>query len=313
MSTSCLDFEDVRIPVPWGHISGRWYGNRNVRPILALHGWQDNLGTWTPLLPLLPKHISFLCIDFPGHGHSSRLPKGIIYNVIDYVLIVGRIMKVYKWEKVSLMGHSLGGIVAYTYASLLPDTVDLLIQIDIIKTPYRSPDETLKRYEIQAEKLLIADERYDDTKEPPVYTLEELEEVLHRGSGNSIDKDKCKYLIERGCAMSQRQPDKLYISRDPKVKFYTEFVLHNSYIEDFAKRTTNINHLVIRGTKSPYLKDSFELVDNMKKFNPNFRFYEVEGSHHIHLNKPDELANIIGPFISDCRPENEIKETRSKL
>lgn len=32
--------EEITIPVPWGHIAGKWWGPKNVRPILLLHGFQ---------------------------------------------------------------------------------------------------------------------------------------------------------------------------------------------------------------------------------------------------------------------------------
>lgn len=50
--------------------SGKWWGPRTKQPILALHGWQDNAGTFDTLAPLLPHHIPLFCIDLPGHGAS---------------------------------------------------------------------------------------------------------------------------------------------------------------------------------------------------------------------------------------------------
>lgn len=62
--------------MPWGIVAGKWYGPENVRPILMLHGWQDNAGTFNTLIPLLPQNHSYLALDLPGHGLSSRLPAG---------------------------------------------------------------------------------------------------------------------------------------------------------------------------------------------------------------------------------------------
>lgn len=33
-------FEEVKIPVPWGHVAAKWWGPQDKRPILVLHGWQ---------------------------------------------------------------------------------------------------------------------------------------------------------------------------------------------------------------------------------------------------------------------------------
>ncbi|KAG8302741.1 hypothetical protein J6590_025016 [Homalodisca vitripennis] len=65
---------EIKIPVPWGHISGKWWGPQDKNPVIAIHGWQDNAGTFDNLAPLLPADVPFLCIDLPGHGFSSHLP-----------------------------------------------------------------------------------------------------------------------------------------------------------------------------------------------------------------------------------------------
>lgn len=60
--------------MPWGHVSGKWYGSRDEQPMLALHGWLDNCGTFDRLIPLLPTKIPVFSIDLPGHGRSSHFP-----------------------------------------------------------------------------------------------------------------------------------------------------------------------------------------------------------------------------------------------
>lgn len=60
----------------WGRLSAKLWGTDQRRPILALHGWQDNAGTWDPIAPMLCKNRSILALDFPGHGYSSWIPPG---------------------------------------------------------------------------------------------------------------------------------------------------------------------------------------------------------------------------------------------
>jgi hypothetical protein len=33
-------YQEIKIPVPWGHISGKWWGPTDRKPVLTLHGWQ---------------------------------------------------------------------------------------------------------------------------------------------------------------------------------------------------------------------------------------------------------------------------------
>lgn len=50
----------------------------------------------------------------------------------DGVIYIRRIAKHFGWNKVSIMGHSLGGGVGYIYAASFPKETDLLISLDVI-------------------------------------------------------------------------------------------------------------------------------------------------------------------------------------
>lgn len=69
---------------------------------MALHGRQDNAGSFDTLIPLLPADISVLCVDMPGHGLSSHYPKGQYYHVYwDGIILLRRIINHFSWSKVS--------------------------------------------------------------------------------------------------------------------------------------------------------------------------------------------------------------------
>ncbi|KAI5695203.1 hypothetical protein M8J75_012655 [Diaphorina citri] len=85
--------EEVKIPVPWGYVCGKLWGSKENQPIVAIHGWLDNAGTFDHLLPFITDRVSVLCIDLPGHGLSSHYPKGFQYDcMMDNVLVLRRIM-----------------------------------------------------------------------------------------------------------------------------------------------------------------------------------------------------------------------------
>lgn len=48
---------EFRMTVPWGEMRGQVWGPSNGHPVLCLHGWADNCGTFNTLIPLLPKGI----------------------------------------------------------------------------------------------------------------------------------------------------------------------------------------------------------------------------------------------------------------
>ncbi|XP_030373080.1 uncharacterized protein LOC115623044 [Scaptodrosophila lebanonensis] len=176
---SLNDYNDVRIDMPWGHISGRWYGNGNVRPILAIHGWQHNRRTFDALIPLMPSYVGLLCIDLPGHGNSSNLQTGRQYSINDYVLIIARIMKEYKWTRMSLMGHSMGAAISLIYAALYPYTVDIIISLDSIMPPLQTL-AIIDHVEDNPEQHLID----DDDSEPHTSQVHNLSVDIARRIGN---------------------------------------------------------------------------------------------------------------------------------
>ncbi|XP_039966502.1 probable serine hydrolase [Bactrocera tryoni] len=299
------EYEDIRIPVPWGHLAGRWYGDRNIRPILALHGWLDNMGTWNTLLPLLPQHVGILCIELSGHGYSSQFPKGLPYHTTDYVNLIVRIMKEYKWQKVSLLTHSLSSLVSFIYTSLYPETVDMLIAIDIIIPVQNTLDFEIKALRTNAERLLVEVERDEKLAmhEPPAYTFDKLKQVLYEGSQGSVELHNCEHLLTRNIKKSAKYPDKYYFSRDARLKYYIRFISCPPLHLEMAKRIKNVPYLVIKGSMSDMIKeDSDVIIDMLRRNNPHFEYYEIEGTHHVHLNNPEACAAVINPFINAHRP-----------
>ncbi|XP_011180570.1 probable serine hydrolase [Zeugodacus cucurbitae] len=299
------EYEDIRIAVPWGHIAGRWYGDRNIRPILAIHGWLDNLGTWDTLIPLLPQHVGILCIDLTGHGCSSRFPAGVPYHALDYVNLIISVMKEYKWQKVSLLAHSLGALISYHYAALYPSMVDMLIAVDIIVPYYVPPDIEIQSFRTYTERGLLEVERAEKLafQEPPTYTFEQLKQVLYEGSQGSVEMDNCEHLLTRNIQKSTKYPDKYYFARDARLKYYTRLSAWPPLQLEMAKRIKNVPYLVIKGSLSGMIRaDSDPIIDVLRQNNPHFEYYEIEGTHHVHLNNPAACAAVINPFINAHRP-----------
>ncbi|XP_017022800.1 probable serine hydrolase [Drosophila kikkawai] len=304
---SLSDCVEVRIPAPWGHISGRWYGNRRERPILAIHGWLDNLGTFDRLIPLLPDYIGVLCIDLPGHGRSSHLPPGMHYSIYEFVYIIPRVMHEYGWKKVSLLGHSLGGIISFFYAGLAPHTVDMVISLDILlTTPLRDCELSIKKAAQDMEKHLVEEDRREDGNlhEPPSYTLPQLCKALAKGSNNSVTPELAKHLLYRQVTKSELYPDRFFFSRDGRIKFYHSIHTERGLAAELAGRIGRKPYLIIKGSMSPYLGvECEEPMSILAHNNPHFEFYEVAGgTHHVHLHAAEECARYIVPFIQHHRP-----------
>ncbi|KAK5645544.1 hypothetical protein RI129_006844 [Pyrocoelia pectoralis] len=292
-------YEEIRIPVPWGYIAGKWWNPQNKRPILAIHGWQDNSGTFDLLIPQLPPDIGILAVDFPGHGLSSPLPPGIFYHPIDSVITLRRITKYFNWEKVSLLGHSLGAILCYVYSTLYPNTVDFLICMEGLK-PLVFEEKKLDRMIKNAEQFLKYDEMLLQNKEPPAYTFDEMEKILHEASKKSINVDKCKYILERNVVPSQREPNKYHFSRDLRLKVGPLLdIPQKDSIANVPNCTCPLLFYKCMGTSYVEKKEhALEFLDLLTKHNKNFESHSVDGTHHVHLNNPERVSGFISIFIN---------------
>ncbi|EDS28158.1 valacyclovir hydrolase [Culex quinquefasciatus] len=297
-------FREVQIPVPFGVIRGKWYGPTNVRPILFLHGYNDNSGSYDRLLPLLPTAGSYLAIDLPGHGLSSWMPSGTVYHLTDATICIRRIMKTYGWSQVSLVGHSLGAMMCYIFIGLYPDKVDLFVALDALQPSY--PGEFYKQLAFHFDRSI----EYDDTKgkKPSGFTYDKMLSRVRYSAGTTIPKELCHHLLERNIRESSVLPGTFHYTFDSRTK-YLDISGWSRETNLETARANKCPVLVIKATESFYYGDEDEfkrLLDEMGKNNPLTRLEAIEGNHYVHLIEAESVASVIGKFLIDCKRFDEI-------
>jgi len=114
-------------------------------PLVAMHGYGTGLGIYYAAMPALAERWRgrVLAIDTLGCGLSSRpswhLPKGDSSSVdeVEDFFIDGleRWRAAMKFEKMVLMGHSVGGYLAIAYAERYPQRVERLVLVSSVGTP----------------------------------------------------------------------------------------------------------------------------------------------------------------------------------
>lgn len=271
---------------------------------MGLHGWQDNAGTFDTLAPLLPPQLPFLALDMPGHGLSSWLPEGMHYHSLDYVALIRRIMDEYKWDKVSIIAHSMSAINTYVFAALFPEKIDMYIGLDVLKPLIRSSSKIIESYTQRLEGHLKVEKRIKNKSEPPAYDWDQLVERLHAGTEKSVDVEACKYLLQRNIKPSEHEPHKYYFSRDSRLKTSLFFAFSQDLAVEMARRI-ECPYLFIKANQGPYYEDRkyYDEVIEILTQKPNFEYHMVDGTHHVHLNEPEKVAKIINSFIHKVRNE----------
>lgn len=162
---------------------------------------QDNCGSFDRLIPLLNPNVGFLAVDFPGHGYSSRIPQGICYHYSTYILTIKAILNHFQWPRISLMGHSLGGIISYVFTMLYSKDVDFVICIDGAKPMI--PKDKISLLAWQLSTFPKYDQQASSLVEGPSYTMEELVQKVCKPNNKSVLPENAKYILERNVTPSK--------------------------------------------------------------------------------------------------------------
>ncbi len=108
----------------WGEMAYADSGGTGI-PLLFLHGTGCDSEDWQSVIDNLPSNQRCITLDFRGHGQSSTPNKAFtISNLADDVL---KLVDFIEIDKIILVGHSLGGMVAIAVARSLSNVVGLVL------------------------------------------------------------------------------------------------------------------------------------------------------------------------------------------
>jgi pimeloyl-ACP methyl ester carboxylesterase len=95
--------------------------------ILLIHGIGDNSTTWSTVQSKLAQRFTVIAPDLLGHGKSDK-PRAD-YSVAAYANGMRDLLSVLDIDRVTVVGHSLGGGVAMQFAYQFPQLVERLILV----------------------------------------------------------------------------------------------------------------------------------------------------------------------------------------
>lgn len=96
-------------------------------PLMLLHGFTGDSSTWTPFCATLGKHAKLIIPDIIGHGKSESPNQLNRYKIESAAKDLAGILDTLGVVKIDLMGYSMGGRLALTFAILYPERVRNLI------------------------------------------------------------------------------------------------------------------------------------------------------------------------------------------
>ena len=105
------------------------WGNPTAPPLLLVHGGLDHARSWDWVARELCAQWRIIAPDLRGHGDSAWSSDGD-YQVFSHVYDLAELIDQLKLTDISLVSHSLGGMIATRYSGLYPDAVRRLVAIE---------------------------------------------------------------------------------------------------------------------------------------------------------------------------------------
>lgn len=112
----------------------REQGDPDGVPVVLIHGSLGSLHVWEGWARQLAEQARLISVDLPGHGLTGAWPRDE-YTIEAYTDFVEVLVDTLNLDRFVLVGHSMGGAVAWSFAATRPDRVSQLILVDAAGYP----------------------------------------------------------------------------------------------------------------------------------------------------------------------------------
>ncbi len=242
-------------------------------PILLIHGLFGNLSNLNVIATPLQTDHQTIQIDLPNHGKSFRTS---CFTYQETASVIADFLQEQNINKVTVIGHSMGGKVAMALALLYPDLVTKLIVMDIAPVNYPTG-------------------RHDNV-------FNGLEKTL---SENITSRKQADELLAHHIEMaSVRQFLLKSLKKNENNTFSWLFDVNNlakAYLEIMSWHIKGEYHgktLFLKGADSDYILPKHQ--DAIVQQFPNSKAHIIANTGHwLHAEKPDAVNLAIRKFINN--------------
>jgi pimeloyl-ACP methyl ester carboxylesterase len=262
-------------------LAAKDWGDGLDKKIYAFHGWMDNAASFDFIAPLFADH-GVVAVDLPGHGQSSHATS-YFYHLTEYMLAMHQML---PGEPCVLMGHSLGAALISMFAGLFPDRVRALVLLDglgpLTEPPSQMPDRLVRFMQLRAEV---------PPSDKPV-AADAL--IRKRMELNKISRASAGALIERNLSAGKADEARFW-SMDLRLRLPSPFRYTEEQVLSVLKRIACPTLLV----KTDEEQGLGAFLPSRRGAVKGLRVVEVKGCHHVHMEQPGMVYEIIQSFLKD--------------
>lgn len=272
---------EQRVALPALTLAAQVWGADDAPPLLALHGWLDNAGSFALLAPRLAERWRVIALDLPGHGHSDHLPGGAHYHFIDYVRIVLAAADALGLERYDLLGHSLGAGIASLVAAAAPQRIERLLLIEGLGPLGDDGAHTLQRF-----RDGLAPRRNNGK---PLRVFRQIDQAVSaRAIASGLRADLARPIVERGLL---EITDGWHWRSDPRLTRPSPLRLAEAQIHALLRGIAAPTALLLAQPATSYLPS--HPMQLRAACVETIRVSHMDGGHHLHLEHPQAVADWI--------------------
>ncbi|WP_290611090.1 alpha/beta fold hydrolase [Arsukibacterium sp. UBA3155] len=251
-------------------------------PILCLHGWLDNAASFRPLASELAS-LPLLALDFPGHGLSANRSNDAHYYFFDWVEDVVALCQQQGWQQLTVVGHSMGGMVATALAAAFPELVARLVLIDSLGFVTAEPNDTCE----QLRQGIVSRLKGPPARKPYYQSLTAAAEARLRQSDFSLQE--ALLLAERGTVTNQQG---VSWDNDYRLRYRSVHRLTDAQAKALCLEV-QAPVLAILASDGPFNSKLAELQSWYERLTVK----QITGGHHCHMTAASEVARLIKAWL----------------
>jgi pimeloyl-ACP methyl ester carboxylesterase len=267
------------------------WGNPSAPTLLLVHGGKDHCRSWDWVAEQLSKDWHVIAPDLRGHGDSDWTPDGN-YTQFSFVYDIAQLVHQLQLDTLTIVAHSMGGMICSRYAGLYPQKVKSLVLIEGLGySPKMLAEQNAKP---RHERLVNWIEQKRDASGRHIKRYQTLDEAYQRmKTANSfLTEEQARHLTIHGS--SQNEDGSYSWKFDNYLNISTGIDIPDAELRALWERITCPTLLL-------YGKDSWASSPakdgRLKHFNnATFKEYENAG-HWLHHDQFERLMQDLNEFL----------------
>jgi len=250
--------------------------------LVFLHGVMGSAANWRRVIPAFEDRYQVLAYDQRGHGWSFKPATG--YSPEDYSLDLKLIVDELGWNKISLIGHSMGGRNALHFAQKYPQRLETLVLEDI------GPEGNMDAMKKTIGYVEMVPVPFTNKKAAREYFNNQFVPKLGGGKAAHV-------LAEFFYTNIEPKPDGSADWRFSKNAILSSLVSGHFKPRWDAVEDLKIPTLFLRGEHSEdFPRAEF---DKVLRVNPAIEGAQIAGAGHwVHFDNPQEFIRVVNDFLT---------------